>query len=156
MINKLKILFLISIVFSISFSLVNCTKKLEEHPYTVFTTDFFKSPSGLQSAVTTLYSGMRYVYGPEPSLAITVMGTDEFTGGDQVLTATGGQYVRSFALYGGPSPIQPSDGSLLNIWNSVFSLINMANGVVSFAPDVNIDASTRTRLVAEARFMRGL
>lgn len=135
---------------------INCNKKLDEHPHTVFTIDFFKSPAGLQSAVTTLYSGMRYVYGPEPSLAITVMGTDEFTGGDQVLLATGGQYVRSFALYGGPTPIQPSDGSLLNIWNSVFSLINMANGVISIAPDVNMDATLKNTYIAEARFLRGL
>jgi hypothetical protein len=99
---------------------------------------------------------MRYIYGPEPSLAITVMGTDEFTGGDQVLTSTGGQYVRSFALYGGSTPIQPSDGSLLNIWNSVFSLINTANGVITFIPEVNIDAATKTTYLAEAKFLRGL
>src|SRR5215218_946129 len=147
--SKLKIS-VFGLTLAIVLSTVSCTKKLEEHPYTVFTTDFFKTPSGLQSAVTTLYSGMRYVYGPEPSLAITVMGTDEFTGGDQVLTATGGQYVRSFALYGGPSPIQSSDGSLLNIWNSVFSLINMANGVISIAPEVNMDANTKNTYVAEA------
>lgn len=137
-------------------SCFSCTKKLEEHPYTVFTADFFKTSSGLQSGITTLYSGMRYVYGPEPSLAITVMGTDEFTGGDQVLTSTGGQYVRSFALYGGPSPIQPSDGSLLNIWNTTFSLINMANGVITYAPDVNLEAGQKNVMVAEARFLRGL
>lgn len=135
---------------------MGCKKKLDEHPYTVFTTDFFKTPSGLQSAVTTLYSGMRYIYGPEPSLSITVMGTDEYTVGDQVYPATGGQYVRSFGFYGGIAPIQSSDGSLLNIWNTVFSLINTANGVVKFAPDVNVDATTKNTLVAEARFLRGL
>ena len=141
----------------LAFTALNCNKKLEEHPKTVFTVDFFKSPSGIQSAVTTLYSGMRYVYGPEPSLAITVMGTDEFTGGDQVLISTGGQYVRSFALYGGPSPIQPSDGSLLNMWNTVFSLINLANGVVNIAPEVAaMPENDRTTAIAEARFLRGL
>ena len=150
-ISALSVFILVMVLF-----LVKCTKKLEEHPYTTFTTAYFQSPTGLQSAVTTLYSGMRYVYGPEPSLAITVMGTDEFTGGDQVLISTGGQYVRSFALYGGTTPISPSDGSLLNIWNSAFSLINLANGVVSTAPTVNMDAPTRNTYVAEARFLRGL
>ncbi|MBN8837976.1 MAG: RagB/SusD family nutrient uptake outer membrane protein [Sphingobacteriia bacterium] len=153
--NKLKIAVL-SVVVILTVYIAGCTKKLEEHPYTTFTTAYFQTPTGLQSAVTTLYSGMRYIYGPEPSLAITVMGTDEFTGGDQVLAATGGQYVRSFALYGGSTPISPSDGSLLNIWNSVFSLINLANGVVSIAPTVNIDAQTKSTYIAEARFLRGL
>ncbi len=104
--KRLKISFAALAIISLTLSNTSCSKKLDEHPYTTFTGDFFKTPSGFQSAVTTLYSGMRYVYGPEPSLAITVMGTDEFTGGDQVLVATGGQYVRSFALYGGPTPIQ--------------------------------------------------
>lgn len=143
-------------VLVIALSMFGCSHKLEEHPHTVFTTDYFKTPSGLQSAIVSLYSGMRYVYGPEPSLAITVMGTDEFTGGDQVLISTGGQYVRSFALYGGGSPIQASDGSLLNIWNTVFSLINEANAVVAYAPAVEMDAATKNTYIAEARFLRGL
>jgi len=154
--KKLKIIFSGILLLSTSIYVVSCNKKLEEHPYTTFTTDFFKSPSGIQSAVVTLYSGMRYVYGPEPSLAITVMGTDEFTGGDQVLTSTGGQYVRSFALYGGSTPIQASDGSLLNIWNSCFSLINLANGVISIAPTVDMSTATRNGYIAEAKFLRGL
>lgn len=144
------------VAFASVFLLSRCTKKLEEHPYTQFTTAFFQTPAGLQSAVTTLYSGMRYNYGPEPSLSITVMGTDEFTGGDQVTAATGGQYVRSFAIYGGGTPLSSSDGSLLNIWNSDFSLINLANGVVAFASTTSLDPSAKNVLIAEARFLRGL
>jgi hypothetical protein len=85
-----------------------------------------------------------------------VMGTDEFTGGDQVTASTGGQYVRSFALYGGATPISPGDGSLLNQWNANFNLINEANAVVGFASGVTMDTVARTVLVAEARFLRGL
>ena len=133
-----------------------CAKKLVEHPYTNFTTSFFQTPAGLQSAVNTLYAGMRFNYGPESALAITVMGTDEFTGGDQVTASTGGQYVRSFAIYGGGSPIAAGDGSLLNQWNNNFNLINLANAVVGFAPGVNVDSTTRIGLVAQARFLRGL
>jgi hypothetical protein len=144
------------VAFASVFLLARCTKKLEEHPYTQFTTAFFQTPAGLSSAVTTLYSGMRYNYGPEPSLSITVMGTDEFTGGDQVTAATGGQYVRSFAIYGGGTPLSSSDGSLLNIWNSDFSLINMANGVIAFAATTSLDPSAKNLLIAEARFLRGL
>lgn len=154
--NKFKISVTSLVVLAVSLLLVQCNKKLEEHPYTQFTTAFFQSATGLQSAVNTLYSGMRYNYGPEPSLSITVMGTDEYTGGDQVTASTGGQYVRSFALYGGSTPISPSDGSLLNIWNSNFSLINLANGVVGFAPGVTMDATAKNTIVAEARFLRGL
>lgn len=133
-----------------------CAKKLEEHPHTVFTTDFLKTQQGLQSAVNALYAGMRLNYGPEANLAITVMGTDEFTGGDQVLASSGGQYVRSFALYGGPSPIIPSDGTMQALWGNSFLYINLANGVVDFAPNVTFDEGAKSSMVAEARFLRGL
>lgn len=133
-----------------------CAKKLEEEPHTVFTTDYYKTQQGLQSAVVAAYAGMKYNYGPEPNLAINVMGTDEFTGGDQVLTQTGGQYVRSFALYGGPSPILSTDGSLLNQWVNSFNYINLTNAVIEFAPDVSMAEGLRTQLTAEAHFLRGL
>ncbi|HVZ96411.1 MAG TPA: RagB/SusD family nutrient uptake outer membrane protein [Chitinophagaceae bacterium] len=134
----------------------SCKKQLIEEPHTVFTTSFFQTLPGIQAARTTLYSGMRYNYGPEPTLAITVMGTDEFTGADQVTAATGGQYVRSFALYGGTAPIQASDGSLLNQWNNNFNLINLANAVITYTPAVNADTATKVLYLAEAHFLRGL
>jgi hypothetical protein len=154
--KKLKISTVSFVAVALTLLLVRCTKKLEEHPYTQFTATFFQSATGLQSAVNTLYSGMRWNYGPEPALAITVMGTDEFTGGDQVTASTGGQYVRSFALDGGNTPISPSDGSLLNTWNNNFSFINLSNAVISLAPGVSMDTVAKTTLVAEAHFLRGL
>jgi starch-binding outer membrane protein, SusD/RagB family len=154
--TKLKIL-ATGFVAALTLLMTGCAKKLTEHPFTAFTPSFFQTAQGLQSAVNTLYAGMRFNYGPEPALAITVMGTDEFTGGDQVLAATGGQYVRSFALYGGSTPIQSSDGSLLNQWNNNFNLINLANAVIGYAPGVTgLDTVTKTTLVAEAHFLRGL
>lgn len=159
--KNIKTSFVSIAILAMALSMVSCSKKLEQHPYTTFTVDYFKSPTGLQSAVIALYSGMRYIYGPEPSLSITVMGTDEFTGGDQVLASSGGAYVESFATYGTKAPngtvaIQSSDGSLLNIWNTAFSLINEANAVISIAPGVTMDASTKAQYLAEAHFLRGL
>jgi hypothetical protein len=136
--------------------LAGCAKKLQEHPYTVFSPSFYQTPAGLSSGINALYAGMRFNYGPEPALAITVMGTDEFTGGDQVTAATGGQYVASFALYGGSAPIAPSDGSLLNQWNNNFNLINLANALIEFAPNVSVDTATKLSVIAQARFFRGL
>jgi hypothetical protein len=151
--NKNKV---ISLVAALTILLAGCAKKLQEHPYTVFTPSFYQTPAGLTSGINALYAGMRFNYGPEPALAITVMGTDEFTGGDQVTAATGGQYVASFALYGGSSPINPSDGSILNQWNNNFNLINLANALIEFAPNAGIDTVTKVSVIAQARFFRGL
>src|SRR5882757_4947959 len=146
----------VSLAAALTILLGGCAKKLVEHPYTVFTPSFYQTPAGLTSGVNALYAGMRFNYGPEPALAITVMGTDEFTGGDQVLASTGGQYVASFALYGGSAPISPSDGSILNQWNNNFNLINLANALVGYAPNVGIDTATKVSVIAQARFFRGL
>ncbi len=133
-----------------------CAKKLDEHPYTTFTTEFFKTPQGLQSAVNTLYAGMKFIYGPEANLSINIMGTDEYTGGDQVIVSTGGQYVRSFALYGGPTPILSTDGTLQGLWNNTFQYINLANAVINYAPAASMDDGLRKQYMAEAHFLRGL
>ena len=145
-----------SLLAVITLLLAGCAKKLQEHPYTVFTPSFYQTPAGLTSGINALYAGMRFNYGPEPALAITIMGTDEFTGGDQVTASTGGQYVRSFAIYGGGSPISASDGSILNQWNSNFNLINLANALIQYAPGVAVDTATKVSTIAQARFFRGL
>ena len=154
--TRIRILLAIGFVGMLSLLSNGCSKKLTETPYTVFNTTYYLSPTGLQSGLTTLYAGMRFNYGPEPALAITVMGTDEYTGGDQVTASTGGQYIRSFALYGGGTPIQSSDGSLLNQWNNDFNLVNLANLLITDAPQVAIDTATKVNVIATARFMRGL
>lgn len=154
--NKLKIMYSGIVIATITMLLVRCSKKLEEHPYTVFTTAFLQTPNGIQSAVNTLYEGMRFNYGPEPSLALNVFGTDEFTGGDQVIQQTGGAYVRSFAIYGGSAPIQASDGSISAPWNANYSYINLANGVLALAPGITMDNTAKNVILGEAHFLRGL
>ncbi|MCD8540768.1 MAG: hypothetical protein LRY55_14090, partial [Leadbetterella sp.] len=39
-----------------------CTDVLEERPYTVFSTDYFKTPEGLQAGIASLYSGFRFLF----------------------------------------------------------------------------------------------
>ncbi|MGC8751773.1 RagB/SusD family nutrient uptake outer membrane protein [Hydrotalea sp.] len=130
-----------------------CNKKLQEHPYTVFTVDYFKSPTGLQSAVNALYSGMRFNYGPEGAVGITCDGTDEWTYADQPRTGAGGT---ADYLTLGNYTLDASNGAILTPWNRNYSNINLANAVVDFAPNVNMDTTLRNTIVAQARFFRGL
>jgi len=129
--------------------IAGCQKKLDEHPYTVFTVDYFKTASGLQSAVNSMYSGMRYDYGPIGAILIASMGTDEWTFGDQGFN--GGQTLE-LGTYALPS----TDGGILTPWNRNFSNINLANAVIQFAPAVNMDPAAKTVLLGEAHFLRGL
>lgn len=124
-----------------------CSKKLIEKPYTVFTTEYLKTPAGLQSGVVALYSGMRYIYGPNGGLNTMNSGTDEWSLGDQGASS---------GLDCGAYNLNASNGDILTPWNRSFNNINLANGIISFAPDVSMDAAAKARVVAEAHFFRGL
>ncbi len=128
-----------------------CKKILDEHPFTVFTPEYFKTPSGMQSAVNALYSGMRFIYGPEGAVAVNEAGTDEYLAGDQTRSGAAGDLL-TIANY----TLGPTNGAILTPWNRSFNNINLANAVVNFAPDVALDTSLKSQLVAEARFLRGL
>lgn len=131
----------------------SCSKKLIEQPYTVFTTDYFKTPDGFQNAVNALYSGMRWNFGPEGGIAVTLAGTDEWTYSQQTATGAGGTPdFLSLSNY----TVSSANGAILTPWNRNYNSINLANAVVKYAADVAIDPTIKNRLVAEARFLRGL
>ena len=125
-----------------------CNKKLEEKPYTVFTVDYYKTPGGLQNGVNALYSGMRWLYGPIGGVYVLNAGTDEWTYGDQV--QGGGEL--ELASYTLPS----TNGHILTPWNRCYSNINLANGLIEFAPGVTMSDADRKTIIAESHFFRGL
>lgn len=137
-----------SLIVVVSLLAGSCQKKLEEKPYTVFTVEYFKTPTGLQSAVYALYSGMRFDYGPIGAVLIANSGTDEWTFGDQV---TGGSELEL-----GTYPLTSANGHILTPWNRNFSNINLANAVIQFAPGVSMDENLKKTLLGEAHFLRGL
>lgn len=124
-----------------------CKKRLDENPKTVFTIDYLKTAAGLQSGAYALYSGMRYLYGPIGAILTTNSGTDEWTLGDQGVNS--GQGLGAYTL-------NSTHGDILTPWNRSFNNINLANGIIQFAPDITMDANTKNTIVAEAHFFRAL
>lgn len=123
-----------------------CKKALEERPYTTFTTEYFKSAEGLQAAITSVYSGMRFDYGPIGAVLLANMGTDEFTFGDQ---GNSGQ-----TLELGTYQIPATNGSILTPWNRNYANINLCNAILQFAPQVAMSDAARNVIMGEARYMR--
>ncbi len=126
-----------------------CQKVLDESPRTVFTTAYLKTPAGLQSAVNALYSGMRFNYGPMGAMLIMNNGTDEITSGDQGFNQPG-------EIQLGDYTINSTNGHILTPWNRNYSNINLANGVIEFAPNADMAEGPKKILLGEARFLRGL
>lgn len=130
-----------------------CNKKLEEHPYTVLSTEFFKTPVGFQGGIDALYSGMRFLYGPEGAVSIGSVGTDEWTYAEQPRNGAGGTQDH---LTLGNYTLDASNGALLTPWNRSFNNINLANGLVQYAADVPISGAQKDVALGEIRFLRGL
>ncbi len=128
-----------------------CSKKLQERPFTVFSVDYFKTPTGFQNGIYSLYSGMRFLYGPEGAVAIGTVGTDEWTYAEQPRTGAGGT---GDVLTLGNYLVDPANGALLTPWNRSFNNINLANGLLEFAPDVALSNEARTTAIGEIRYLR--
>lgn len=128
-----------------------CNKKLEEKPYTVFSVDYFKTPAGFQNGIYALYSGMRFLYGPEGAVAMGVAGTDEWAMGGETRRGAAGD-LTSFCNY----TLDNTGGSILTPWNRSFNNINLANGLVEFADEVAIPEALKKQSLGEIRFLRAL
>jgi hypothetical protein len=122
---------------------------LQEEPYTAFTPEYFRTQVGLEDAINAIYAGLRYDFGPNGALAITNVGTDEWTYGDQPATGQDGDVLRL-----GTYTLDSNNGAILTPWNRNYSNINLCNAVLEFAPEVDMPEATRTRIMAEAHYMR--
>lgn len=123
----------------------SCTKKLNEHPYTVNTVAMFQTSQGIQLAVNAVYSGLRYIYGPEGANIIGDAGTDMWWG-----NAGGAAAAYNISSY----TFDYTDGSILTLWNRTFNNINMCNGIIAWAPSISgIDTAN---ILGQAHFLRAL
>jgi len=130
-----------------------CTKKLEEHPYTVFSPEYFKTPAGFQAGINALYSGFRFLYGPEGAVGLGTDGTDEYTYAEQPRNGAGG--TADYLTLGNYS-LDANNGSILTPWNRSFNNINLANGLIEYASVVPIGAAEKAVGLGEIRFLRAL
>lgn len=128
----------------------SCKKVLQENPHSVFTVAYFQTPAGLQSGVNALYSNMRLYYGNEDGTLAFNSGTDEVTLGDQ------GYNSATEASYGDYSISASNNGHNQGIFSNSFPSINLANAVIQYAPNVALDAPTKTMIIAQARYFRAL
>jgi len=148
--NKIIYLVITAILFTV---FAGCTKKLEENPYTVFSPEYFKTSSGFQSGINSLYSGFRFLYGPEGAVGLSTDGTDEWTYAEQPRNGAGG--TQDYLTLGNYS-LDPNNGAILTPWNRSFNNINLANALVDFSPEVPLPAATKAAALGEVRFLRAL
>lgn len=127
------------LVCSLVLGLSSCNDMLDEEPRSVLTPEFFKTAQGIERGLTAAYSGLRFQYGPEGAMTITLVGTDEATFGGDGDARNVNDY--GSALF--------NHGHLSTPWNRNYTFINTCNGIVDFGVEAG-----KPELVAEAKFLR--
>jgi hypothetical protein len=114
----------------------------------VVTTEYFSTPAGLEAAVNGAYAQLQGFFGREEAMALTEMGTDMWSTGDQ----GGYKYMNTH-----DAGLSPTIGQVQFPWNSFYRGINTSNTIVERAPAVTgMDPTVKAIRIAEARFLRAL
>ena len=129
--------------------LAGCTD-LKENPVTGVDASYFQTTAGANAAAIGTYSWLRSFYGGEFEVLMTMVGTDSWEKGGQLLgTAFWNDYT---------AQLSPSIGDVLQSrWQNSYQAINAANtAVASIAAATDLDAATKNTRLGEVRFLRAL
>ncbi|RZK47322.1 MAG: RagB/SusD family nutrient uptake outer membrane protein, partial [Pedobacter sp.] len=121
-----------------------CSKILEEEPRSIFTPEYFKTVTGVNGGLTSMYAHLRNMYGQSYFYNSLITGTDEATWGKDA----DGNF-KDMDCSGVGSILSTSYPSSV-LWGETFPNINNASGIIENASAAGIANS----LVAEARFFR--
>lgn len=130
-----------------------CQDILDENPKTTFTNDYFKTAQGAQDGLNTAYAYLRFHYGVNPTMALNISGTDEFTYGEQPAVNSSGDNLphKLFGTY----DINSELGFLTTTFNRTFPIINLLNGLLEFIPTIaELTETDKTEMLAEAHYLR--
>ncbi len=137
--STIKILGVLLIVLS------SCSKQLELPPENILTeSQVLSSPNSadalLSSAYFKSYSAIRNYY---------YMSADVATGNALTIATNG-----FISLWNGT--LNPGSTLVQTLWNNHYNAINEANVIINLIPTSNFDAPVKTKLIAEAKFVRAL
>ncbi len=146
---KQKLLFTIIVGLSLFFGA--CKKYLQEQLVSGVSYDFYNTEDGIEAALNSCYSELRYPWGNEYAFTFAEYGTDTYTEGSD------GSNKSSFNEYG--SALNSTHSYLPAVWDSYYRGINIANICVKRIPAINgvkiyTNSTIRNNRLAEARFLR--
>ena len=123
---------------------------LDEHPITGVAADYYGTAAGANAATVGAYTRLKDFYGQESEILMTMVGTDSWERGEQLL---GNGFWNDYTAQLAPSVGDP----LLNRWQTYYQGVNAANtAIVAIGGSSALDATTKNVRLAESRFIRAL
>jgi starch-binding outer membrane protein, SusD/RagB family len=142
----IKVFFLLILISS----LVSCDFNLDKvNPNSITVENFYQTEGDLANAVNSVYAVLQdqTLVSREWFFVHDLRGDDMATGGGQLETPR-------YQLLIGTN--DPANFVASSVWTGCYAVIHRANVVIEKAPGVkSIDETKRTRLVGEAKFLRG-
>jgi len=132
------------LMFLILITFFSCSKKLNEDPRSTLTPDALNTAQGVQMALDAAYAGTRLFWGNQDFFTVTVIGTDEYQRG-----VDGNNDINVYN-----SSYTPSHGTVNANWRNAYTFINTANAVIDNAPKTDLSEGNKSKVVAEAKFLR--
>ncbi|MDB5109442.1 MAG: carbohydrate-binding protein SusD [Mucilaginibacter sp.] len=135
-----KISFIVALALIMTAS--SCKKLLQENPKSNEYAPFLATQTGAFSAITGVYSDLRYFYSSEGNVIGFYSGTDEQQFGGSATTTV-------FATYNGLN-----SGNTVS-WSSMYQDINTLNAAIQYSTQsTTMDASSKKLYIAQAKFLR--
>lgn len=132
----------ITVIFVLAL-VVSCESFLREDPKSLLTAVYLESKAGVNSALYSAYSDLRYIYGGESAMNATCSGTDEWEKGPDG-NANFNLYLSGMA----------ADGAISGLWNWGYTGINTANAVLKYAPTSGMTGEEAAQAIAQAKYIR--
>jgi hypothetical protein len=124
-----------------------CKKQLEEKPFSFLTlANHYKTATDAQTAINGVFSAMQaQAHYQRTVWLIGELPADNLIGNTTAERAE----LNNFKW-------TPANAEIINWWRSSYSMINRANDVIKYVPNISMDVTMRNHIVGNARFLRAL
>jgi len=127
----------------VTFSLCGCSKFLEITPKSSISSEnYFKTANDATTALNAVYANLESIY-DYYSWYFGDVAADDATNGSQ----TGGLYALDYSI---------TNSAIHGFWTAAFRGINYANLAIKYIPAISMDTATKSRYIAEAKFLRAI
>jgi len=131
------------------FTGLNCSKFLDKKIKGIYQTDqFYTSSDAAVQAVNEAYAGLTFTSGTaNPLWVFGDVASDDAASGNPGASADAAT-IDNFSY-------SATNSHLSNEWNNFYEGITNCNLVLAHVPSINMDTALRSRILGEARFLRG-
>lgn len=132
--------------------ITGCSDFLEEIPRdSISPANFYKNAGDAEAAVNGAYAALQ-----DNGYYSRYWITASAHASDGTFTRLGVNSDRRVVIHLNDVGLINSNGYNIQVWSAIWQAVNRANSVLDNVPDIDMDATLKSRIIGEAKFLRGL